>query len=220
MNETVKDRTVQFIKYKGINMKTFETKCNLSTGYVTSMRKGYGSNKLKNVLTAYPELNREWLLYGEGNMLKDTTFSSCSDCKKEFFTDEHTVLPLLPMSAQGGKLNDFVTSITSRDCEKIMSPIKGADFAISVSGNSMAPEYPEGCQILIKRINERAFIEWGRTYVLDTCNGTVVKTLVPSEHEGCVKCVSINQAPEYAPFEVCLRDVYGIYRVLLCMSRK
>ena len=69
MNTTVKDRTIQFIKYKGISMKTFEEQCNLSTGYVTSMRKGYGSEKLSNVLKAFPELNREWLLYGEGEML-------------------------------------------------------------------------------------------------------------------------------------------------------
>lgn len=67
---TVKDRTIKFIKFKGITMKTFEQKCDLSTGYVTSMRKGYGVDKLNNVLTAYPDLNREWLLYGEGEMLK------------------------------------------------------------------------------------------------------------------------------------------------------
>ena len=50
-------------------MKTFEEKCGLSTGYVTSMRSGYGPEKLRNVLNAFPELNREWLLYGEGEML-------------------------------------------------------------------------------------------------------------------------------------------------------
>lgn len=34
----------------------------------------------------------------------------------------------------------------------------------------MAPEYPSGSRILIKRIDEKAFIEWGRVYVLDTMN--------------------------------------------------
>lgn len=66
---TIKDRTIKFIDFKGIKKKTFEQKCGLSTGYITSMRKGFGSDKLNNVLTAYPELNREWLLYGEGEML-------------------------------------------------------------------------------------------------------------------------------------------------------
>lgn len=67
---TVKDRTIEFVKFKGITMKTFEQKCGLSTGYVTSMRKGFGSDKLSNVLMAFPELNRDWLLYGEGEMIK------------------------------------------------------------------------------------------------------------------------------------------------------
>lgn len=71
MDNSVKDRTIEFVKYKGITMKSFETRCGLSSGYVTSMRKGFGSDKLNNVLTAFPELNRDWLLYGEGPMLKE-----------------------------------------------------------------------------------------------------------------------------------------------------
>lgn len=127
-------------------------------------------------------------------------------------------IPLLPLSAQGGTLNDFVVSVKDSDCEKIISPIKGADYAMSVSGDSMAPEYPSGSQILIKRINEKAFIDWGRVYVLDTCNGTVIKRLFPSEKTNVVVCKSIN--PEYPPFEVSFEDVYGVYRVLMCMSVK
>lgn len=78
---TVKDRTIEFVKNKGITMKTFEQKCNLSTGYVTSMRKGFGSEKLNNVLTAFPELNRDWLLYGEGEMLKGSASQTSNDDK-------------------------------------------------------------------------------------------------------------------------------------------
>ncbi len=59
-----------FVKAKKLSMKEFEKACNLSSGYVTSMRKGYGQEKLNNVLTAFPDLNREWLVYGEGEMLR------------------------------------------------------------------------------------------------------------------------------------------------------
>lgn len=133
---------------------------------------------------------------------------------------EVNTVPLLPIAAQGGSLNDFIISIKESDCERIISPIKGVDFALSVAGDSMAPEYPSGSQILVKKINERAFIDWGRVYVLDTCNGTVIKILTPSEKEGWVKCTSINPDPKFAPFEVSLKDVYGVYRVLLCMAIK
>ena len=70
MDTAIKDRTIEFVRRKGLTMKAFEQKCGLSTGYVTSMRKGFGSDKLNNVLTAFPDLNRDWLLYGEGDMLK------------------------------------------------------------------------------------------------------------------------------------------------------
>lgn len=71
MESSVKERTIEFVKSQKITMKEFETRCGLSTGYVTSMRKGYGADKLNNVLKAFPQLNRDWLLYGEGSMLTD-----------------------------------------------------------------------------------------------------------------------------------------------------
>ncbi len=129
-------------------------------------------------------------------------------------------VPLLPISAQGGPLNDFVVSVKDSDCERVVSPVRGADFAITVSGDSMAPEYPSGSQIIIKKINEKAFIKWGEAYVLDTCNGTVIKLIVPSEKGGFIKCLSINPDPKYAPFEVSFDNIYGIYRVLMCMAVK
>lgn len=219
MEGTVKERTIQFIKYKGISMKSFEELCGLSTGYVTSMRKGYGSEKLNNVLIAFPDLNRDWLLYGEGDMLKSGIERSVKDGSgNEDIEIEH--VRLLPLFAHGGSLSDFTVSVKDSDCEKVVSPVKGADFAIQVTGDSMAPEYPSGSVILIKKINESAFIEWGKAYVLDTENGSVVKKVVPSDKEGCIRCVSINPDPSFAPFDVPLSSVFGIYRVLMCMSMK
>ena len=83
MEESVKSRTIEFVKAKGIKMKVFEERCGLSSGYVTSMRKGFGPDKLTGVLKAFPELNRNWLLYGEGKMMAD---------------DEYLCVPDLPFS--------------------------------------------------------------------------------------------------------------------------
>ncbi|MBF1415769.1 MAG: helix-turn-helix transcriptional regulator [Prevotella histicola] len=216
MEETVKDRLTRFRQYKKLGQGKFEKLSGLSNGYLTQLRKAPGSEKLQRILCAFPELNRTWLLTGEGDML-DTSCNSIEDSQFSSCSDLH-LIPLLPVSAQGGSLNDFVVSIKESSCEKIISPIKGADYAMSVSGESMAPEYPSGSQILIKRINEKAFIDWGRVYVLDTCNGTVIKRLFPSDTADKVLCKSIN--PEFPPFEVLLSDVYAVYRVLMCMSLK
>lgn len=68
---TTKDRTLRFITYKGLSVKKFEELCGLSNGYLNSMKSGYGNSKLSQVLRAFPELNRDWLVYGEGEMIKE-----------------------------------------------------------------------------------------------------------------------------------------------------
>lgn len=167
---------------------------------------------ITQIVNEFPQLNSAWLLTGEGSMLKGEAVEQEGE-EEEYYTY------LLPVSAEGGSLDGFAEGVLLRDCERIVSPIKGADFAISIHGDSMAPEYPNGSKVIIKRVNERAFIEWGKAYVLDTCNGVVIKKLMPSSKgEEYVSCVSVN--PDYPPFDVCLEDVYRVYRVMLCMSVK
>lgn len=156
-----------------------------------------------------------WLMSGEGDMLiqdsekaEEPSVDSSPQCQ----------VPLIPIAAQGGSLGEFASRLHEYDCEKVISPIKGVDMAICVSGDSMAPEYPSGCQILVKKINERAFIDWGRVYVLDTVNGAVIKKVLPSDSPDKVLCVSIN--PDYPPFEVSFEHIHAFYRVMMMMSLK
>ena len=92
---TIKERTIEFVKSQGITMKHFEQKCRLSTGYVTSMRKGFGSEKLQNVLTAFPQLNRDWLLYGEGTMLNNCNTNVTDKTKEKEEVSDTAADPLL-----------------------------------------------------------------------------------------------------------------------------
>lgn len=73
---TIKERTLRFIAHKGLSIKKFEEMCGLSNGYINSMKSGYGTAKLSQVLAVFPELNRDWLVYGEGEMLKSETSQS------------------------------------------------------------------------------------------------------------------------------------------------
>lgn len=213
---TVKQRLIEFAKTKEKSVRAFEIKTGLTVGYVNAIRVSIQPDKIQRIASCYPDLNTGWLLTGEGEML--------NDAKQK--PNEFSIVPLLPVSAQGGSLNDFVMSVKKEDCEKIVSPIRGADFAVTVSGESMAPEYPSGSKVLIKKIDEKAFIEWGRCYVLDTCNGTVIKKLAapvendPKFGKDYVTCLSVNPNPMYSPFRVPLCDIYGIYRVMMCLAEK
>lgn len=127
-------------------------------------------------------------------------------------------VPLLPVEAHGGSLIDFEDGVNGYECEMVVSPVRGASFAIQVTGESMSPAFPNGCKILIQRVNEAAFIEWGRVYVLDTVNGIIVKQVRQCEDPACVLCCSLNPAPEYAPFKVETKYIRGWFRVLMKMA--
>ena len=78
MEKTIKERITEFVKTKQITVREFERRSGLSNGYVNAMRKGLGTEKLENVLFAFPDLNRDWLLYGEGPMLASGSSPSSS----------------------------------------------------------------------------------------------------------------------------------------------
>lgn len=224
---TASEKLNKILFYLNINAKVLSENLGYKRPQVmydiqTGKTKNLSSEFINKLTSVYPVFNRLWLLTDEGEMLNDTE----DICKSAFphsqipEVTESTYVLLLPTSAQGGSLNDFVVSIKGQDCEKVVSPIKDVDLAVQVSGDSMAPEYPNGSRVFIKKINEQAFIEWGKAYVLDTCNGTVIKLLVPSDKEGYVRCLSINPDPIYAPFDVAMKDIFGVYKVLLSMSIK
>lgn len=127
-------------------------------------------------------------------------------------------IPVIPIEAMAGTLGEFAESVQAYDCERMVSPIKGADYAIKVCGDSMTPEIPNGSQILIKKIYEEEFVEWGKIFCLNTRNGAVIKKIFPTENPEVVECRSVN--PEYPPFKVNVKSINGWYRVLMVLALK
>lgn len=127
-------------------------------------------------------------------------------------------LPVIPTEAMAGTLGEFAESVQAYDCERMISPIKGADYAIKVCGDSMSPEIPNGSQILIKKIYEEEFVEWGKIFCLDTRNGAVIKRIYPTGDQEVIECRSIN--PDYPPFQINVKNINGWYRVLMVLSMK
>ena len=69
---TIRERIIFFCNAVGITKAEFERRAGLSNGYINSVKRGVGS-KLDPILSAFPDLNKNWLLFEEGDMLKNTS---------------------------------------------------------------------------------------------------------------------------------------------------
>lgn len=132
--------------------------------------------------------------------------------------DDAQTLLVIPTDAVAGTLGEFADSVSAYECERMTSPIKGAEFAMKVCGESMSPEIPNGSQILIKKIQEEQFIEWGKIFCLDTMNGAVIKKVFPTNDPQVIECRSVN--PDFPPFTINTKYINGWYRVLMVMCLK
>lgn len=212
MQTSVKQRLKEFILHKQITVQNFEKSIGVKNSFVNSIVSGIGGDKLYRIIKVYPELNIDWLLEGNGNMLVDAT--------PQVAEDVTSYVPLLPIAATGGQLTEFTDGVIPSNCEQVRSPFDRAELAVPVRGDSMSPEYPNGSIVFVRRINPDAFVEWGKVYVLCTCNGDIVKEVHPADDHQHIICRSLNPFKPVADFQVLTTDIYSWWIVLGCVSRK
>lgn len=103
---------------------------------------------------------------------------------------------VLPMFSHAGELTGVSTDVALlQNYEKVISPIKGVDFAITVYGESMVLEYPSGSRLLIKCINPSISIDWGKV-LLDTSNGVNVKEVHSCEKKRLSNVLFYKSGPK------------------------
>ena len=216
---TVKGRLLALLKKKRMSQTEFTKLLGVSSTYIGAMRRSIPHDKVRMIMQIFPDLNRNWLLYGEGEMLMPPVEEEPAN----ELADEY-IVPLLPMSAYAGRLQVWAEpGAVLRDCEKVVSPVPGVDFAIRITGNSMEPEFHSGSIVFIKRINEQAFIPWGNPMVIDSENGVLIKVVYPVESRdklaskdsydtGHIEARSYN--PAFPPIIIPTSCIYGMYRVV------
>lgn len=69
MGTTVKERLIEYLKYKRVSKSEFGRRIGVSSSYVDSIRKSIDKDKLLSIAESFPDLNQQWLLYGMGEML-------------------------------------------------------------------------------------------------------------------------------------------------------
>jgi transcriptional regulator with XRE-family HTH domain len=242
METTVKQRLIAFIKFKHLTQRAFEDSCGMSHGYVANIRKSIGSEYLASIAQQYPELNRDWLLYGEGTMLKPTnsgdititgnnnshighgnTSTNCENCNCETSTEAQELqgAPVIPtaLCREGGC--DILEYIEENPEEVEISPIRAKGVTIDLwwriraTDNSNAPTYLPGDNIALASYpkgEERP--RPGRFYVVDTySNGFELGILFPTD-SGDFRMQKKNRE-EFPDFTIERDDIIRIYRVIM-----
>lgn len=198
---TVKERLKGFIEYKGISVRSFESTCGLSYGYVGNMRQSIQPDKVKNIAHHFPELNTGWLLTGEGEMLK-------TEPEKK----ERGGIPLLPNEAFAGYGAYQYSDLPVEEFYTIRE-FRNANFMLRVSGDSMAPKFNGGDLVACQKIPEVTFWQWHRIYAICTRNqGILLKRVEDSGSGDSLTCVSEN--PAYPPFTLRTDEIISVALVL------
>lgn len=208
----VKERIIEFINSKGMSIKRFEERCNLSNGYISSMRKGFGAEKLENVLNEFPELNREWLLFGEGEMIKDANVQKIHDPPYNELINENVIVPLYDIEAAAN-----LAKIMTKENENIIGYISipnmpAVDGAIEVRGDSMYPIIKSGDIVVFKWVSSPEYINFGEmylvSYIWDNDVHVTVKYVNRSPIPEHIRLVSYNS--HYEPLDVPVSSIQSI----------
>ena len=211
---TVKERILQFLDEKEISKTLFFNKVGISPSNFKGAGKksSIGSDLVVKILTEYPELSPEWVMLGEGEMLRAPSKQAANDPKKEIIPS-HTPqegIPLIPIEAWAGALSGEDYSIMESDCERYIVPsIKDADFLITVRGDSMTPRYYSGDIVACRKVFlSDLWFQWGKVYIIDTSQGSLLKKVRRGSSDETITLVSEN--PEYEPFELRKDQIYNI----------
>lgn len=205
------ERIKEYIDQKGITIAAFERSIgmsNASFGKSLKNKGGIGTDKLENILSIYTDISPNWLLTGEGDMLKGTSVPVAHH------TDKPTEgIPLIPLSAMAGALTGDHT-VLEYECERYIVPVfREADFLIPVKGSSMSPSFNSGDIIACMRVPMTdLFFQWNKVYVVDTAQGIIIKRIKPGSDKEHVMIVSDNEA--YDPFELPYSAIYSVALVI------
>lgn len=80
---TVKERINQFIDYKGIRINAFELSIGVSKSYWSNTQK-ISAEVVAEILRVYSELSAEWLMRGEGEMLRSNDKEKVASTSKKY----------------------------------------------------------------------------------------------------------------------------------------
>lgn len=209
MEMSVSKRLKFFIAQKGLSIRAFERSCNLSNGYVNGIETTIMPNKLSSIRLQYPELNIDWLLYGEGEMLKTSAVEDRIAVLTEHTPNSVPYFGDLPVSAGQADLMSLLSD--EKPSGWISLPgMAGAIAAFPVVGCSMEPLINAGDFIAVAPLERWERVDPDKVYMVITCDDRMIKHLaVDNEDDEVLWCLS----PNFRDFKIAKAEIKAIYRI-------
>ena len=210
----IKQNILLYLTEKGVTPYEFYRASGVTRG-VLQQNNGISEDNIARFLAYAPDVNREWLITGKGEMLKDKHINYQRQKELAYHVPEgsHEGIPLIPVEAMAGALTSERT-VLEYECERYVVPVfKGADFLIPVKGSSMYPKYSSGDIVACQRVPmSDLFFQWNKVYVIDTNQGALIKRIKPGSTPDKVLIVSDNE--KYDPFELPISAIHAVALVI------
>ncbi len=135
------------------------------------------SDALAKIFAKYPDINLEWLLTGEGKVLKNDTHDNASEF---IYQRLERLIPLYDDISSFGDVAAY--SINKGSILKPIGHIDRGDWfpeatsAMRYHGDNMT-EYPNGCILALKETCNADLIVWGENYMVQTDEFRIIKCL-------------------------------------------
>ena len=188
----------------------FAKNVGLSNGFVNNIVNSIQPKTIDKITKCYTDLNAAWLLTGEGEMLKNPQPAAPSHS-----SDSPSPHSILYYPKVDGSMGDVTFCDTPDESEYLPMVIPGYEdctHAVNVWGDSMAPLIESG-QIIVMKLWEESFFDWGHIYFIVTKGGyRTTKRVYPSDREGFVQLRSENAA-KHPPFEIERSDIARCFLV-------
>lgn len=162
--DRIKEIRRHFFNDSNIKFAEFmEEKTGTTSGWVGG-RRGIGKSVLDKILLKLPDVNPNWLLTGEGEMLKqeshETKIHTYNTNKGvPYFEDIEASCSILDMPMTVPEIPTFYIDYEHfNDCTAY----------IPVVGDSMYPQYCAGEIVAVKKVNNPNILQWGEAYLVIT----------------------------------------------------
>ena len=219
MQTTVKERLIQYLKYKKIGQNKFESLAGISNGYISNLKSTPGTAHLTKILNVSPDLNEKWLMTGEGSMLKTSE-------AVPFTPHARAGIPLVSQYAYAGYLGgygdpEYVGTLPTIDFTPDRE-MTGNWLAFEVKGDSMdngsKESYVEGEIVICREVereywrDSRLFIN-KRDFVIVHEEGILIKRI--TEHNLDTHTITIHSLnPMYPDRILHLEQVRQIFSIV------